>query len=50
MDEELGSEERELKKTEVPTVVVTDVRFPFPRAGWPVHGPFHKTGAEPAAE
>lgn len=50
MDEELESKETEPKKADVPTIVITDVRFPFPVAGWQVHGPFHKTEAEPEAQ
>lgn len=32
VDEDVGSEERENKKAQVPPLAISDVRFPFPGA------------------
>nr|XP_035929880.1 hydrocephalus-inducing protein homolog [Halichoerus grypus] len=45
-DEDVGCEEREYKKVQVPTVVISDVRFPLHSAAWQVEGPSSKTKTE----
>lgn len=49
MDEDVGSEERENKKPEVPTMIISDVRFPLHAVGWQVEGPSCKTKTEAGA-
>lgn len=44
MHEDLGSEERERKKPQVPILLISDVWFPVPGVGWQGKGPFCKTG------
>lgn len=48
-DEDVGCEEREYKKVEVPTVVISQVRFPLHSMAWQVEGPSSKTKTETGA-